>query len=82
MDYRMTFDIHTHTTYSHGKGSIEDNVKAGLARGLEKIAITDHGPGHLTYGIRKDAIPAMREDIQNAGKSILILKFSLVLKQI
>ena len=31
MKYRMTFDFHTHTTYSHGKGSIEDNVKGGYA---------------------------------------------------
>ena len=51
MKYRMTFDFHTHTTYSHGKGSIEDNVKEAIKKGLKAIAITDHGPGHLTYGL-------------------------------
>ena len=38
-------DYHTHTTYSHGKGRVEDNVKAAIAAGLREIAITDHGPG-------------------------------------
>ena len=45
-------DFHTHTTYSHGKGSIEDNVKAAIKRGLHTIGITDHGPGHFFIGIR------------------------------
>ncbi|MBR6788483.1 MAG: PHP domain-containing protein [Clostridia bacterium] len=36
-------DYHTHTEYSHGKGTVEDNVQAGIARGLKAVAITDHG---------------------------------------
>jgi putative hydrolase len=64
--YRIAYDLHTHTTYSHGIGSIEDNVKAAIAAGLSKIAITDHGPGHLTYGIDRKAVPAMRQDVRAA----------------
>lgn len=49
---RITADLHTHTVYSHGKGTIEDNVRAALARGLAAVAITDHGPGHFFIGIK------------------------------
>lgn len=61
--YRMVFDHHTHTIYSHGKGTIEDNVKEAVAKGLESIAITDHGPGHLTYGMDRNKLPQMRAEI-------------------
>lgn len=61
--YRMVFDYHTHTTFSHGKGSIEDNVKAALDVGLSALAITDHGPGHLTYGVKRQDFPVMRKEI-------------------
>lgn len=64
MEYKMTFDYHTHTTFSHGKGSIEDNVKEAIKKGLKAIAITDHGPGHLTYGIKRSAVPEMRAEIE------------------
>ena len=61
--WRMTFDWHTHTVYSHGKGTIEDNVRVAAERGLREIAITDHGPGHLTYGVKMSKIPEMRAEI-------------------
>lgn len=59
----MTFDYHTHTTFSHGKGSIEDNVKVAISKGLKALAISDHGPGHLTYGVKRSALPVMRTEI-------------------
>ncbi|MDD2216215.1 MAG: PHP domain-containing protein [Eubacteriales bacterium] len=64
MKYRMLYDIHTHTTFSHGKGSIEDNVKAAIKKGLLTIGISDHGPGHLTYGVKRKKIVQMREEIE------------------
>lgn len=63
-----TFDYHTHTIYSHGKGTIEDNVKVAISKGLKAIAITDHGPGHLTYGVRLEKIEHMKSEIESLKK--------------
>ncbi len=46
-------DYHTHTQYSHGQGSVEDNIRAGLARGLAAVAISDHGPAGLGIGVQE-----------------------------
>lgn len=63
-DYRLVYDLHTHTTYSHGKGSVEDNVREAMAKGLSYIAISDHGPGHLFYGINRNDVPNLKRDIE------------------
>lgn len=63
-NYRIRYDYHTHTVFSHGKGTIEENVKAAIEKGLTGIAITDHGPGHLTYGIKRKNISVMRAEIE------------------
>jgi putative hydrolase len=60
----ITSDVHTHTVYSHGKGSIEDNVRAARARGLRKIGIADHGPAHVGFGVRRERIPLMRREVE------------------
>jgi len=61
-------DYHTHTTYSHGEGSIEDNVKVALAKGLRSIAISDHGPGHMGFGIKRAKYPEMRSIINELNE--------------
>lgn len=75
--YKMTFDYHTHTTFSHGKGSIEDNVKEAAARGLKAIAISDHGPGHLTYGVKRKDFAVMRKEIERLQPNYPELKIYL-----
>ncbi|MBN2897133.1 MAG: PHP domain-containing protein [Clostridia bacterium] len=57
---RIEADLHTHTHFSDGKGSIEENVLAARAKGLKRIAITDHGPGHLGFGIKRHQLKEMR----------------------
>lgn len=62
--YRMLYDYHTHTIYSHGKGTVEDNVRIAHERGLSAVAITDHGPGHLTYGFDMKKVGEIRTEIE------------------
>ncbi len=72
--YKMTFDVHTHTTYSrgtftpHGKGTMEENVRSAVNQGLTSIGISDHGPGHMFYGLDRDKIPEMKEEIERLRK--------------
>lgn len=56
-------DYHTHTIYSHGKGTIRDNVEEAYIKGLKEIAICDHGPGHVSYGVKRNNLKVMREEI-------------------
>ena len=49
----LTADYHTHTPYSHGKNSVDENVAAAKAIGLQKIAISDHGFSHVVFGLRR-----------------------------
>ena len=60
---KILADYHTHTKYSHGKGTIEENVKVAISKGIEVLGISDHGYKHLTYGIKKDDIFKMREEV-------------------
>ena len=61
--YEVVSDLHTHTRYSHGRGSIEDNVKAAIAEGLETIGISDHGPGHIGFGVPRKKLVEMKAEI-------------------
>ena len=61
-------DYHTHTVYSHGKGTIRENVESAIKKGLKEIAITDHGPRHMTFGVSKDKIKKMRKEIDQLNE--------------
>ncbi len=64
-------DLHVHTTWSDGKASVLDMVKAAAARGLKTVAITDHSAAAtyahgLTYARWKEQkreIEAAREAV-------------------
>ncbi|MEA5060652.1 MAG: PHP domain-containing protein [Candidatus Pelethousia sp.] len=61
-------DYHTHTIYSHGTGTPEQNVQAAIQRGLSVIAISEHGPGHLFYGVRGEHLLALRREVDHLAE--------------
>lgn len=65
---KLTADYHTHTVYSHGKGTILDNAVAAKEAGLHTIGITDHGFSHPAYGVKKRKIPEMRSFCREASE--------------
>jgi len=60
---RQTGDYHTHSMFSHGSGTIEDNVKAAIAKGMDSIAITDHGFRHVAFCVRRSDFPYLRQEV-------------------
>ncbi|MBQ0017078.1 MAG: PHP domain-containing protein [Clostridiales bacterium] len=61
-------DYHTHTVFSHGKGTIEDNVKVAVEKGLKQIAITDHGFNHGLYAVKREKVKEMRAEVERLKK--------------
>lgn len=66
-------DYHTHTVYSHGKGTVLDNARVAAEKGLKEIAITDHGLRHALFGLRRRKMPALRLDCTNASEETGVL---------
>ncbi|MDR1796134.1 MAG: PHP domain-containing protein [Clostridiales Family XIII bacterium] len=67
--YTLLSDLHTHTVYSHGTGTVRDNVLAARERGVLRVGIADHGPAHLGFGVprkkfarQKAEVLALREE--------------------
>ncbi len=71
-------ELHTHSTWSDGKASIEEMARAARARGYKIIAITDHSHGlGIVRGMRPEDVRARQAEIRAAqaalGDSIRIL---------
>ncbi|MDO5718713.1 MAG: PHP domain-containing protein [Tissierellia bacterium] len=65
---RVLSDNHMHTEYSsdgrgHAVGSIRDIVESARNVGLREIIISDHGPGHSLYGIKRKKLKEIRNEI-------------------
>ncbi len=66
---KLTADYHTHTVFSHGKGTILDNALSAKEIGLKEIGISDHGFAHPAFGLRNRKIPKMRLECDQATKN-------------
>lgn len=56
-------DYHTHTWFSHGRGTIEENVLEAIRKKLKAIAITDHSFAHPLIGLNIDKVRRMRRTV-------------------
>jgi putative hydrolase len=61
-------DYHTHTRYSHGTGTVEENVQEAIKKGLKEIAITDHGFRHVMFNVRRSVFHRVIADVEEARK--------------
>jgi putative hydrolase len=61
-------DLHTHTFYSDGKATVEDNAAAAERRGLKQLAITDHGHGKWFGGMRPKNYKIIKAQIAKSAE--------------
>ncbi len=61
-------DYHTHTPYSHGKGTVAQNAKVAAEKGMKELAITDHAFGHILYGIKRRDVNKIKQEIAQAKR--------------
>lgn len=61
-------DYHIHSKFSkirHAKNTAEEIVKKAIEHGLSEIAISNHGLKHISYGIRKDSLVTLKNEIDD-----------------
>lgn len=66
---RVTADYHTHSRYSkfyHAKGTIFQMASRAKELGLDEIAITDHGPKHIFFGISRKKLDKAKMQTRQA----------------
>ena len=63
---KLTADFHTHTTYSHGRGTVLENAQSAKQKNLIAVGITDHGFAHMSFGLSKGKIASLVKDCKKA----------------
>ena len=65
--------VHCHTTYSDGKNSIEEMVRAAEAMGMKYITITDHSPAAFyAHGVKLDRLKRQWDEIEAVQEKVKI----------
>jgi DNA polymerase (family 10) len=64
-------DLHTHTTWSDGRASVEEMGRAARERGYEYLAICDHTPAvGAVRGLTPDDVRRQAEEIARANERL------------
>lgn len=70
---KLLSETHCHTFYSgsgngHAIGTVRDLVESARKLGFKEIIISDHGPGHVLYGIKRKNLKELRKTIDDLNK--------------
>jgi DNA polymerase (family 10) len=71
-------ELHTHSTWSDGKNTIQEMAQAAISRGYKVLAVTDHSVSlTIGNGLSIERLMAQKEEIETArqefGDQLLIL---------
>ncbi len=64
----LTADYHTHTPYSHGKNTVEENAAQAQAMGLRQLGISDHGFSHVAFGLSRKKLECYQAECKAASE--------------
>lgn len=63
--------LHTHTTFTDGRNSLEEMARAAKERGYDYLAITDHSKRlAMTGGLDEKALREQMEEVDHLGEEI------------
>lgn len=71
MDKR--FDLHMHTSFSDGEGTVQERVDKALELGLDLIAITDHFGEPLNYRMTVEQLEELAQIVKGQEYPIKVL---------
>lgn len=56
-------DLHTHTRYSHGSGSVGGNLAEAERAGIKQLGISDHAFNNMNCAISEKGFSALKKEI-------------------
>ena len=74
---KLRADYHIHSTYSrrnHGKSTIAEIAEIAAEKGLEEIAITDHGSKHYMFGVLEHQMSEAKTIVEDMRRKYPQLK--------
>lgn len=64
-------DLHSHSTYSDGEGSIEEMARGAISRGYRYLCVTDHSRGlAVAHGLDEERLRRQREEIDRVNADL------------